>query len=193
MHLETDRMILRDFTIKDLGDFHEIFGDAEVMKHLEPPYDMKEARKFLVRFCIKRKPKGAFAAVQKETGKVIGYLLFKSIDEPEIYEIAWIFNKSYWRHGYAYEICSRLISHGFEEMKLHKICAETEDDVKSVPFMKKLGMQLDGVHRKHMKSIDGEWRDLHWYGILADDYFGGKNAGKQQPSGLFPPIQRQLP
>ena len=67
------------------------------------------------------------------------------------------------------------ISHGFEEMKLHKICAETEDAVKSVPFMKKLGMESDGVFRKHAKTADGEWRDLHWYAILAEDYFLKKN------------------
>jgi len=173
MRLETDRMVLRDFSIKDLDDFLEIFGDAETMKHLEPPYDEEKARRFLTGFCIRRKPKCAFAAVLKETGKVIGYVLFKSIDDDgEIHEMAWVFNKAYWRSGYAYEICRRLISHGFEEMKLHKICAETEDAVKAVPFMKKLGMQPEGVQRKHTKSIDGEWLDLHWYGILAEDYFG---------------------
>jgi len=112
MYLETNRMVLRNFSAEDLNDFHEIFGDAETMKHLEPPYSKKAAKKFLLNFCIKRKPKPAFAAVLKETGKVIGYVLFKSVDEPEIYEIAWIFNKSYWRCGYAYEICNRLISHG---------------------------------------------------------------------------------
>ena len=187
MRLETDRMILRDFSIKDLDDFLEIFGDAETMRHLEPAYDREQAKKFLTSFCIRRKPKGAFAAVLKETGKVIGYVLFKSIDEPEIHEMAWVFNKSYWRRGYAHEICSRLISHGFEEMGLHKICAETEDAERAVPFMKKLGMRLDGVHRKQTKSIDGEWRDLHWYGILAEDYFEKTNPSqfRRHPIGTI--------
>jgi len=174
MYLETDRMALRDFSIEDLDDFHEIFGDAEVMQHTEPAYDREKSEKFLADFCISRKPKGGYAAVLRETGKVIGYVLFKSIDAPEIYEIGWIFNKSYWRRGYAHEICKRLISHGFEEMKLHKICAEAIDTGKSVPLMKKLGMQPDGVQRKHIKSPSGEWSDLYWCAILAEDYF--KNA-----------------
>ena len=171
MFIETDRMILRDFTAHDLTDLHEIFGDAEVMANTEPPYDLEKTKKFLQDFCIEREPKGAFAAVLKETGKVIGYVLFKSIDEPEIYEIGWIFNKGYWRRGYASEICSALISYGFENMGLHKICAEAIDAGKSVSLMHKLGMKSEGVWRKHSKSADGEWKDLYWCAILSEDYF----------------------
>ena len=172
MNLQTDRLILRDFVIDDLDDLYEIFGDAEVMKNTEPPYDRKRTESFLKNFCIEREPKGAFAAVLKETGKVIGYILFKTIDMPEIFEIGWIFNKAYWRKGYAYEICNKLISYGFEDMKLHKICAEAIDEIKSVSLMKKLGMEFEGIQRKHTKSNEGIWRDLYWYAILDEDYFG---------------------
>jgi len=170
MYLETERMILRDFTMDDLGDLHEIFSDPLVMKNTELPYDLEQSESFLKDFCVERDPKGGFAAVLKETGKVIGYVLFKSIDEPEIFEIGWIFNKDYWRKGYAYEICSRLIKHAFEDMELHKICAEAIDTDKSVSLMKKLGMQSEGVWRKHSKNNDDEWCDLHWYAILHEDY-----------------------
>jgi RimJ/RimL family protein N-acetyltransferase len=175
MHLETERMILRDFMAEDLDDLHEILGDEEVMKDLESAYDKAKTEDFLNRFCINRNPKGAFAAILKENRKLIGYILFNSIDEPEIYEMGWIFNKDYWRRGYAYEICSRLISYGFEEMKLHKISAETINKEKSIPLMEKLGMKLEGMQRKHSKSNEGTWCDLYWYGILEEDYFVDKN------------------
>jgi len=171
MYLETERMVLREFTMDDFVDFHEIFSDSEVMKYTEPPYDMEKSRAFLREFCIEQDPKGGFAAVLKETGKVIGYILFCSVDDPEIYEIGWIFNKNYWRKGYAYEICSHLIKYGFEELELHKICAEAIDTDKSVSLMKKLGMQLEGTQKKHTKNNEGLWQDLHWYAILGEDYF----------------------
>ena len=170
MWLETERMILRDFTIDDLNDLHEIFGDAEVMANTEPAYDIRKTEGFLRAFCIERSPKGAFAAVLKATGKVIGYVLFNAFDEPEIFEIGWIFNKNYWRLGYAFETCSRLISYGFESMNLHKICAETIDEVKSVSLMEKLGMSLEGIQRKHTRSNDGQWRDIYWYAILESEF-----------------------
>ena len=171
MYLETERMILRDFTIDDLKDLHEIFGDNEVMLNIEPAYDEGKTEEFLRAFCIERQPKGAFAAALKSSGKVIGYVLFKSINMSEIYEIGWIFNKDFWRFGYAFEICSCLISYGFESMGLHKICAEAVDDIRSVSLMKKLGMVSEGVQRKHTKSNSGEWEDLHWYAILEENYF----------------------
>ena len=174
MLLETERMILRDFTLEDLDDLHEIFSNPIVMENIESTYSLEKTRSFLISFCIERNPKGAFAAVLKETGKVIGYVLFKSIDEPEIFEIGWIFNKDYWRKGYAFEICSRLIKYGFEEMKLHKISAEAIDEVKSIPLMKKLGMKQEGTQRKHTKNNKGEWTDLFWYSILDEDYFTSK-------------------
>lgn len=174
MHLESERIILRDFVMDDLQDLHEIFSDPEIMEYVEPPYDMEKTSVFLKSFCIDRDPKAAYAAALKETGKVIGYILFKPFpDNPEIFEVGWIFNKCYWRQGYAYEICSRLFHHGFEDMRLHRICAEATDIKKSTSLMKKLGMQFEGALKKHEKTNDGEWCDLYWYGILEEDYFRG--------------------
>jgi RimJ/RimL family protein N-acetyltransferase len=178
MYLETERMILRDFVIEDLHDLYEIFGNDEVMKYCEPAYDKIKTEDFLINFCINRNPKGAFGAVLKNNKKLIGYVLFKTIDEPEIFEIGWIFNKNYWRKGYAYEICNRLINYGFEDMKLHKISAEAIDDVKSTSLMEKLGMKHEGTQRKHTKSNEGTWCDLLWYGILAEDYFKSEYVKK---------------
>ena len=170
MYLETERMVLREFTMDDLQDFHEIFSDPEVMKNTQLPYELSKPEDFLRDFCINRDPKGGFAAVLKDSGKVIGYVLFTYVDDPEIYEIGWAFNKDYWRKGYAYEICYCLICFGFEDLYLHKIYAEATDFEKSVSMMKKLGMQLEGVQRKHTKSNEGEWCDLHLYAVLGEDF-----------------------
>ena len=177
MYLETERLVLRDFTIDDIKDLYEILSDAEVMLNIEPVYDKRKTEEFLRTFCIERNPKGAFAAVQKSSGKVIGYVLFKPIDKPEIYEIGWIFNKNYWRNGYAFEICAKLICHGFENMGLHKVFAEAVDGFKSVSLMKKLGMIQENIKIKHSKSNDGQWRDLYRYVISAADYF---HSNKEQ-------------
>ena len=170
MYLETDRMILRKFTMDDLNDLYEIFGDPIVMKHVEPAYSIGKTKLFLEKFCINRQPPGAFAAMLKEGGKVVGYVLFNEQDSASIFEIGWIFNKDFWGRGLAFEICTRLIQHGFEDMNLHKICAQATDATKSVNLMQKLGMAQEGIQRKHTKSNDGKWLDLHLYAILADDH-----------------------
>ncbi|MBQ7873860.1 MAG: GNAT family N-acetyltransferase [Oscillospiraceae bacterium] len=166
MYIETERTLIRDFTMDDLNDMHDIFGDDETMKNCEPAYTIEKTADFLQRFCIEKK--GAVAAVHKGTNKVIGYILFKEYDE-EVYEIGWIFNKNYWGQGYAFESCRAVVDFAFDNMNIHKIFAEAIDGIKSVNLMKKLGMKQEGIQRSQTKDNSGNWADLYFYGILAED------------------------
>ena len=55
MYIETNRMVIRDFTMDDLNDLHNIFGDAETMKNCEPAYTIEKTADFLQKFCIDKK------------------------------------------------------------------------------------------------------------------------------------------
>ena len=174
MYIETKQMIIRDFTPEDAADLHEIFGDDETMANCEPAYDFAKTQAFLTSFCIGKK--GAAAAVDKASGKLMGYLLFNAFD-PGVYEMGWIFNRAYWRQGYAYEACRALIDHAFGTLHAHKVFAEAIDGVKSVGLMKKLGMQLEGVQRSQTMDNQGNWADLYYYGLLEDDWRKQNNPG----------------
>ncbi|MCH5317933.1 MAG: GNAT family N-acetyltransferase [Eubacterium sp.] len=166
MLIETERLIIRDFKSDDANDLHEILSDDETMKNCEPAYNFEKTQKFLEEFCIAKQ--GAFAAALKDSGKVIGYILFNSWGD-DIYEMGWIFNKKYWRQGYAYEACSELMAYGFREMNVHKVVAETIDAEKSVRLMEKLGMKREGIQRNQAKDRFGNWADLYFYGKLRSD------------------------
>lgn len=167
MYIETQRMIIRDFVQEDAAALYEIFGDAQTMLNCEPAYDFKKTKEFLTSFCIGKQ--GAVAAVQKDSGKLIGYILFNEFDEG-VYEMGWIYNRRFWRQGYAYESCRAVIEHAFDALNAHKIFAEAIDTVKSVSLMKKLGMQLEGIQRSQTKDLNGNWVDLHFYGLLKEDW-----------------------
>ena len=192
--METKRLILRDFREEDADDLYAILGDDETMACLEPAYDREKTRAFLMSFCIGAR--GALAAAHRESGRVIGYILFKPLEQ-DVYEIGWIFHKAYWRCGFAYEACSAVIDYAFGTLGAHKIVAETIDAARSAglakkravraPFtrtffanyrlsrrcpyaifyeMKKLGMMLEGVQRAHTRDNAGNWADLYLYGLL---------------------------
>ena len=163
MHLETERLIIRDFKLSDIDDLYEIFSDEEVMEYIEPVYDRNKTLNFIKEFCIEHK--GAFACANRENEKVIGYIIFKEYED-KVYELGWIFNKEYWGKGYAYESCDAVIKYAFSEMKIHKIFAETIDNIKSVNLMKKLGMQLEGIQKSHTTDNHGNWKDVYLYGLL---------------------------
>ncbi len=167
MYIETPRMIIRNFTPDDAADLHDIFGDDKTMENCEPAYDFEKTEKFLTSFCIGRN--SAVAAVHKKTGKMMGYLLFNEFHDG-VYEMGWIYNRSYWRQGYAYESCKTVINYAFTELKAHKIFAETIDAVKSVSLMQKLGMQLEGIQRSQTRDNHGNWADLYLYGLLEADW-----------------------
>ena len=167
MHIQTPRMLIRKFHPDDAADLYEIFGDAKTMENCEPPYDLTKTKDFLTSFCIARQ--GALAAVHKDSGKLIGYILFNEY-EKDVYEIGWIFNRNYWRQGYAYESCKAVIDHAFAVLNAHKIFAEATDAIKSVSLMKKLGMQPEGIQRSQTKDNHGNWADLYFYGLLQSDW-----------------------
>lgn len=166
MRLETGRLLIRPYQMDDLDDFCAIFSDPEVMAQCAPPYDRAACEKWL--FCFIQHPI-AFAVVEKQSGRMIGHTLFKQLpgEEDGIWEIGWIYNRASWRKGYALEAARALMVYGFEQLGLHKICAETIDPIKSVPLMEKLGMAREGVFRRHTKDpATGEWADLYWYAAL---------------------------
>lgn len=166
MYIETNRMVIRDFHVNDVNDMYDILGDDETMRNCEPAYTMEKTTEFLQKFCIDKK--GAVAAVEEETNKVIGYILFHKFEE-DMYEMGWIFNREFWGQGYAFEACKAMIDYAFDSMNVHKIFAETIDEIKSVHLMKKLGMKLEGIQRSHVKDTLGNWADLYLYGILTED------------------------
>lgn len=167
MKIETPRIIIRPFRPEDAADLYEILGDDETMKSCESAYSLEKAERFLTSFCIDRK--GAVAAVHKESGKMMGYILFSEATQG-VYEMGWIYNRSFWRQGYAYEACQAVIEHAFGARKAHKVFAETIDAVKSVGLMRKLGMQLEGVQHSQTKNHHGQWADMYLYGLLEEDW-----------------------
>ena len=140
MIITTKRLEIRRFEPRDAEDLHKILGDAETMKFLEPPFSKEQTEEFLNDFCIKKQ--GALAAKLKG-GKVIGYILFNQTS-PGTYELGWVFNRAFWRKGYAFEALSAVIDYGFRELSVKKFIAETTDPIRSVGLMKKLGMRREG-------------------------------------------------
>lgn len=157
-------MTIREFVPGDAQDLYEILGDKETMAYSEPPYSFEQTREFLAEFCIEKR--GALAAVEKESGKMIGYLLFKALEEG-VYELGWFFNRNYWRRGYAYEACAAVKEYAFTRLRARKIVAETIDTERSIPLMEKLGMVREGVER--VRSPWGDWTELYLYAVTREN------------------------
>ena len=79
------------------------------------------------------------------------------------------FDHRIWRRGYAKESIEKCIWIAFEEMKLHRIEAQTlPENTASRNLLEGLGFAWEGTKRQSAK-LHGVWRDHEVYALLAEE------------------------
>ena len=105
--LETERLLLREYTPEDFDALYEILSDPETMRHYPAPYDAAGTKRW-IDWSMENYEKygfGLWAAVLKETGTFIGDcgVTLQKIDGEMLPEIGYHIHKQYQRRGYAKE------------------------------------------------------------------------------------------
>ncbi len=109
MELFSERCKIRNLCIGDAEDLYKVLSDGEVMKYIEPVFDMEKTVDFIKNAGLCEPPL-VYAVEFTESEKVIGHLIFHSY-ENSAYEIGWVINKNYWGMGIADELTKRLIEY----------------------------------------------------------------------------------
>lgn len=109
MELLTNRCIIRKFNPEDAEGLYEVLSNKEVMKYIEPVFDMENTKSFIKNAGLCEPPR-VYAVELKETGRIIGHLVFH-IYEKNDYEIGWIIHKDYWGIGIADELTKEVIKY----------------------------------------------------------------------------------
>ena len=112
---------------------------------------------------------------------MVGHLYFAQIEPKEVltWELGYIFNPAYQKHGYASESARGLIEYGFANLGIHRVEAHCNpQNVASWRVMEKIGMQREGYFRQNIffqRDAEGEpiWLDTFEYAILQTDGMGG--------------------
>lgn len=109
MELITERCLIRELTMEDAADLHEVLSDECVMRYIESCFDLEKTKNFIqaAGLC---KPPLVYAIVWKSTGSVIGHAIFHSYEQTD-YEIGWVLNRNYWGIGIADEVTKELITY----------------------------------------------------------------------------------
>ena len=101
--IETEHLILREYTLDDFDKLYEILSDAETMAHYPSPYDENGTMRWL-NWSLDNYQKygfGLWAIELKETGEFIGDcgLTMQNIDGEALPEIGYHIHKKHWRKG----------------------------------------------------------------------------------------------
>ncbi|SDJ22116.1 Protein N-acetyltransferase, RimJ/RimL family [Lentzea albidocapillata subsp. violacea] len=108
--METERLTLRPLSRSDVDSLRALHADPEVMRYLDPApveYYLGD---------------GFHAAVEKTTGRFVGWFEFKGTAEVEL---GYRLHRAFWGLGYATEGGKALIEHGFSAGDVQRVVATT--------------------------------------------------------------------
>lgn len=161
--IETDRLILRKFSKNDLSDLFDYLSDPEVVK-FEPycPMTLEEVREELERRIASEE---MIAVELKSSGKLIGNV-YLGKRENNTLEIGFVFNKNYWKRGYAIESCGAVIREVISS-GITRIYAECDpENQSSWKLLEKLGF----TRTSHLEQNVFFWTDDQGQPIWKDTF-----------------------
>jgi RimJ/RimL family protein N-acetyltransferase len=179
-HLETERLILRQFREPDLEMFLSYRNDPDVAKYQgwSIPYPREKGIEFVQKMsvAIPGQSKWLQIAIElKSTHQMIGDVAFfiKREDERQAM-IGYSLARPSWGNGYASEAISGLLAYLFDELDLNRVVAECdEENVASWRLLERLGFRREAhlienlffkgayCNEYHYAMLGREWKERH--------------------------------
>ncbi|MDE9367651.1 GNAT family N-acetyltransferase [Luteipulveratus sp. YIM 133132] len=145
--IETDRLVLRDWTDDDLRPFAALNADPEVMQHFPAPMSRTESDALAGRIHdrIAAEGWGLWAVEVASSGRFVGFTglsvpSFTTHFTPAV-EIGWRLAREAWGYGYATEAARAALGYGFGVLDLEEIVSFTAvTNDRSQAVMRRIGM-----------------------------------------------------
>lgn len=161
MIIETERLVLRPFTLDDLDEFAAINADPEVMRYFPSTMTRTQSMEAIERYLGKLAADGySFLAAELEkTGELAGVIGLSRFNDalrsvipghPEV-EVGWRLRRGLWGQGLATEGATACLDYAFQALKVPEIVAITSvSNAPSRRVMEKLGMSyVSGANFPH--------------------------------------------
>lgn len=123
MRIETDRVLIRGLTENDAEALFHVLSDLEVMRYIEAPFSLEQTEAFIrnVGLCD---PPLVYAVVWKQTGELIGHLIWHPWDKTAM-ELGWILRRDFWGFGVAKELTEAMLNRTSKDVILECTPAQT--------------------------------------------------------------------
>jgi RimJ/RimL family protein N-acetyltransferase len=157
--LETERLVLRQFTMDDEDLLFELDNDAEVMLYINAgapvPREeiVDETLPAFLSYYERFEGYGFWAVVEKSSGRFLGWFHFRPRpgDPPLEPELGYRLHRFGWGRGYATEGSRALIDKGFTEFGIERVYAGTMTvNIGSRRVMEKAGLRF-------IRTFDADW------------------------------------
>lgn len=142
--METERCIIREMTVEDVDSFYKIYEEPSITRYMDNLYEDVEEEKAYTKEYIEKiygfYGYGLWSVIDKESGEIMGRAGLSWREGLDYPELGFVIAVPYQRKGYAYEVCSSIISYGREELGFEKIQVLIhKDNSASINLCRKLG------------------------------------------------------
>lgn len=142
MVIETERLVLRRVTVKDVEELLEIHADPALMRFMGP-WDRARAMEWLseVDENWRRRGYGRVAITDRRTGRLLGRTGLMYLPQFSETELGWTLRRDAWGHGYATEAARACATWAFDEFEIPYLTSMIEPaNDRSVGVASRLGM-----------------------------------------------------
>jgi putative acetyltransferase len=172
--IETERLILRRWSVDDIDDLFEYARNPNVGPHAGwKPHESKTESLEIMQTLFLNKD-SCWAIVWKESGKVIGSIAFENDSKrPNLNcrELGYAMSEDYWGKGIMTEAAEAVIRCGFDELGLDMVSIyRNPQNERSGRVIDKCGFTCEGTLRQANKIYDGSVRDVSCYSMTRAEY-----------------------
>lgn len=159
MILETERLRLRELTLRDRGDLCEILQDEETMYAYEHAFSDREVDAWLARQTdrYRREGFGLWAVERRADGVFVGQcgLTLQDWDGRRVPEIGYLLKRPFWHMGYAAEAAQGCKGYAFDVLGLEAVYSIIRDNnYPSQRVAERNGMRVVGRLVKHYHGME---------------------------------------
>lgn len=173
--IETARLILRMYEIRDVDAIHAIWNDPDVTRYFPPEHRQRTKEQVSERLSRllqrwRERGYGQWAVVLKDDKKLIGYCGLQPLDKTTQVEIFYGFPRQYWGKGFATEAARAALRYAFEEIKLPRVAAVTHpENAASQKVLQKISFKSEGEKRIYEMN-------LSYFSLSQEEYAATKQS-----------------
>ncbi len=173
--LETERLLLRPFTMADAEGVFEFASNPEVQKFTGDVLSrtLSEVEQIISNVWLsdyKKYGYGRFAVIHKADNKIIGFNGIKYLSDIDQTDLGYRFLPEYWGKGIATESSKAIINYAFKNHKIDEMIGFVMlENPASSAVLKKLGFSFSKLAPYPGEEEDG---NLEWYTLTRKTYEG---------------------
>ena len=157
---ETEKLVVRPYTMEDFDNFFRLNGDEDVMRFIRPAQTKKQSKEFLQKIIAayaERPGMGRWGMFLKKKNEFVGSFAIIPVENTNQLQLGYALVKESWGKGYATESVKEGLLYAFEHLKISEIGGIIyPENIPSQKVLLKNGFVFD-------RTFFEEERELHIY------------------------------